>query len=201
VFNGELIYASYAIWLAAIFDFLDGFTARLLGVASPIGKELDSLADLVTFGVLPAFMMMALISEPDAGLVKFIPLVMALFAALRLAKFNVDLSQTSSFLGMPTPAVAFFVSGIPFWLLSNKELFSLPVVILTSIVLSMLMVVPIRMIALKFKNYAFLDNWPKYGLLAVGVGLLLVMGPKSFPITISLYLVLSLLYGNKEAIN
>ena len=201
VFQGELIMASYAIWLAAIFDFLDGFSARLLKVTSAIGKELDSLADMVTFGVLPAFMMMSLVTDAPSGYLRFIPLIIALFAALRLAKFNTDESQSNSFVGMPTPAVAFFVSGLPFWMATNKELFSWPVVIILSVLLAVVMVLPIRMIALKFKNFTFKDNWDRYSLMLLGLVLLVYFGPKSFPITISLYLVLSLISYKKEAIN
>lgn len=201
VFEGNILYASYAIWLAALFDFFDGFAARTLNVSSPIGKELDSLADLVTFGVLPAFMMMSFVTNQPVDIIRFIPLIMAAFAALRLAKFNIDDSQTDSFTGMPTPSIAFFVSGLPFWLSENKELFSWPIVIITSIALSVLMVIPVKMIALKFKSFSFKENWYRYFLLLSGLVLLLAMGPKSFPITISLYFILSLFIGRKEAIN
>jgi CDP-diacylglycerol--serine O-phosphatidyltransferase len=115
-FDGNLIYASYAIWIAAIFDFFDGFSARMLNVSSPIGKELDSLADMVTFGVLPSMILYQMIEShpiPNLGYGAFI---LALFSALRLAKFNVDTRQSTTFIGMPTPAAAFFVSGLPFWM-------------------------------------------------------------------------------------
>ena len=200
VFHGNLVYASYTIWLAALFDFLDGFTARLLKVESPIGKQLDSLADLVTFGVLPAFMMMSMV-DLTTGYLQFVPLIIALFAALRLAKFNIDETQSTSFLGMPTPAIAFFVSGLPFWLATNKNLFTPPVVIALSIVLAVLMLIPVRMVALKFKNWRFSDNWPRFSLILLGVILFIILGPRSFTITISLYLIISLLSLKKEAIN
>ena len=198
-YQGNLYYAAYAIWVGAVFDFLDGFMARLLKVSSPIGKELDSLADLVTFGLLPAFMMMFMVS--DSSLLKFLPLIIVLFAALRLAKFNTDETQSHSFLGMPTPSIAFFVSGLPFWLDSNEHLFSTPVVLITSMILALLMVLPIRMIALKFTNYRLMDNLARYGLLITGLGLFIFLGPKSFPVTISFYLILSMGTVRKKAIN
>lgn len=201
MFEGNLLYASYAIWVGALFDFFDGFSARLLKVSSAIGKELDSLADLVTFGVLPAFMMMVIVEAEPSSLIRFIPLIIVVFAALRLAKFNTDTNQSESFIGMPTPSIAFFVSGLPFWFATNPELFSWPVVIIVSVVLAFMMVIPMKMIALKFKNYTLRANWHRFGLLATGLILLLLMGPKSFPITISLYFILSLLNGNKETIN
>jgi CDP-diacylglycerol--serine O-phosphatidyltransferase len=193
VFQGDLFFAAYAIWLAAGFDFLDGFSARLLKVTSPIGAQLDSLADLVTFGVLPAFIMMSLVSGVEMEFLKFIPLMIAVFAALRLAKFNTDDSQASSFLGMPTPAIAFFVSGLPYWAVSNEELFTPTIVISMAVILSLLMVIPVRMIALKFSNYRIGDNWQRYSLILLGIILLALLGPRSFPVTISMYLVLSLI--------
>lgn len=199
VFQGNLIFASYAIWLAALFDFLDGFSARLLKVESPIGKQLDSLADLVTFGVLPAFMMMFMIDD-RTGYVHFIPLIIALFAALRLAKFNVDESQGTSFLGMPTPSIAFFVSGLPFWMATDQNLFAPDFVIGLSIILAILMVIPVRMLALKFENWQIRDNWPRFSLILIGLILFIVLGPRSFTVTISLYLILSLVSQKKEAI-
>ena len=201
VFEGNLVFAAYAIWVSALFDFFDGFAARLLKVSSPIGKELDSLADMVTFGVLPAFMMMSIVVDAPNQYLKFIPLVIALFAALRLAKFNTDDSQTTSFIGMPTPSVAFFVSGLPFWLTTHNELFSWPIVIILSLTLALVMVMPMRMLALKFKDYKISSNWSRYGLVLVGVTLFILLGPKSLSITIAFYLLLSIIMAKREAIS
>ena len=121
-FNGNLVYASYAIWIAAIFDFLDGFSARMLKVSSPIGKELDSLADMVTFGVLPSVILFQMIGNQPYEYLSYGAFILALFSALRLAKFNVDTEQTTTFIGMPTPAAAFFVSGLPFWMMALPQL-------------------------------------------------------------------------------
>ena len=199
--NGNLIYAAYAIWIGAIFDFFDGFSARLLKVSSPIGKELDSLADMVTFGVLPSFIMMKLMLNPPIDWLVYVPLIIAVFSALRLAKFNTDTRQTTAFRGMPTPSIAFFVSGLPFWIQIDPNAFNWLWVSIASIVLGALLVIPVQMLALKFKDYSIAANWPRYFLILTGVVLLLILGPKSLPITISFYFFLSLFSSQKEAIN
>lgn len=129
-FEGNLVWAAYLVGLAAVFDFFDGFAARLLRVTSPIGKDLDSLADMVTFGVVPGVIMykiasfgqMNYVEEASIGMEiqsgfwsKIIPLfcfVVTIFSAIRLAKFNNDTRQTTSFIGVPTPAVAIFVCSL-----------------------------------------------------------------------------------------
>lgn len=198
VFNGQLLYASYAIWFAAVFDFLDGFTARLLNVSSPIGKELDSLADMVTFGVLPSFILLKMIENSPFNWIQFIPLVVAAFSALRLAKFNIDTTQSHSFRGVPTPAVAFFVSGLPFWQQSNPSLITWHGLVALSIILAGLLVAPAKMLALKFKTYQFGENWARYLVVIIGVALFIWLGPRSFPLTIGVYILISLVAGQKE---
>ena len=129
-FEGNLVYSGYLVGLAAIFDFFDGFAARMLKVSSPIGKDLDSLADMVTFGVVPGVIMYKValfgqqpyVEEATIGLhindefwSKLAPLfcfVVTIFSAIRLAKFNNDTRQSDSFIGVPTPAVAIFVSSL-----------------------------------------------------------------------------------------
>ncbi len=192
--KGDLVLASYMIWLAAIFDFFDGFTARLLKVSSPIGKELDSLADMVTFGVLPAFILFSLQDNlTSGGILPFASFALALFSALRLAKFNIDTRQTNGFIGMPTPAAAFFVSGLVFWPASSSLIGSSASVLFISIALSLLLVAPIPMLALKFKDYSVKNNISRYLLVIVSIILLAILGKQSFPLIISFYLILSLL--------
>lgn len=192
--SGNLVYAAYAIWLAAIFDFFDGFTARLLQVSSPIGKELDSLADMVTFGALPAFMLFNLANAANYELLNFnyITFSLALFSALRLAKFNIDNRQSTSFIGLPTPAAAFFVSGMPFWVNRYPELGQWQFIIVVALVLSLLLVSPIKMLALKFKDYSITNNWQKYLLLLLSIILIALLYARSLPIIISIYLLISL---------
>src|SRR5690606_26151264 len=121
VLEGHVTYAAYLIWLAALLDFLDGFVARLLHAYSPIGKELDSLADMVTFGVLPSIIMFVLLQEKTEGAYwHWIAFVIAACSALRLAKFNVDTRQSDSFIGLPTPANALFISALPFIIMGNS---------------------------------------------------------------------------------
>ena len=191
--RGDLATASHMIWLAAIFDFFDGFAARLLKVSSPIGKELDSLADMVTFGVLPAFILFSLQENISTGYLPYISFSVALFSALRLAKFNVDTRQSHGFIGIPTPASAFFVSGLAFWPADSIFLSSPLSIIIISISLSLLMVAPFPMLALKFKDYSLRNNISRYLVVMVSVVLIITLGKISFPIIISFYVALSLI--------
>lgn len=126
--NGNLAWAAYLVGMAAIFDFFDGFAARLLKVSSPIGKDLDSLADMVTFGVVPGIVMFKMImirelnahenyfviEEPEAlKHIQYIAFLIPIFSAIRLAKFNNDTRQSQSFIGVPTPANAIFICSLP----------------------------------------------------------------------------------------
>lgn len=191
------------IIIGAVFDFFDGFTARALKVSSPIGKELDSLADDITFGFAPsaiAFMMLKQCAVPDSllGAQKIYPyaaFVMAAFSALRLAKFNLDERQTSSFIGMPTPANALFWGALACSV--NAELLASPtaayIIILMVFGSSALLVSEIPMFALKFKNYSWKDNKVKYIFLALSLAVIIPFGIGGLAIAILLYLMLSLL--------
>jgi CDP-diacylglycerol--serine O-phosphatidyltransferase len=194
-FNNQLEYAVYCIWLAGFFDFFDGLSARLLKVSSPIGKELDSLADMVTFGFLPSVILFQFIAAaaPD-GYLKYCAFLIAVFSAYRLAKFNTDDRQSDQFIGLPTPANALFISGMVFL---NREVFSglftLPVLIGISLVFSYLLVAEIPMIALKFKNLSVKDNWSKYLLLLGSLVLIITLKFSAIPFVILFYLALSIL--------
>ena len=190
-FNGELILASYAIWIAGLFDFLYGFVARLLKVSSPIGKELDSLADMVTFGVLPAVMMYNLLLQLGSGNEAYLVFLIAICSALRLAKFNTDERQLKTFIGVPTPALAFFVSGIPFWALQFPELVSANAIMIVSVAMALLLVAPFNMLALKFDNYAFQGNVARYTLIIVSVLLIVFLKTLALPVIILFYIILS----------
>lgn len=190
VFQGNLEYASYAIWLAAIFDFLDGFVARLLGVSSPIGKELDSLADMVTFGVLPSLMIFKLTLA--LGSVSYLSFSIALLSALRLAKFNIDTRQSTGFIGVPTPALAFFVSGLPF-ALSKIQWLSAEVILVVGVIMALLLVSPFRMLALKFNNFSIKENLFKYLLILGSIALIVILKTLALPVIILYYILLSLI--------
>jgi len=205
VFEGELITASFLIGIALICDWLDGFVARLLQVSSPIGKELDSLADMVTFGVLPAFMMLKLIEGScmagtcTVGLGGFykpyIALALAVFSALRLAKFNVDTRQSHSFIGVPTPANGMVVASLPLIMMFQPEiskyLIQFNVLVIYSVVMSYLLVAELPLFALKFKNFDWADNQVKYIFLIVSVILLIMLKFVAIPVIIFLYILLS----------
>jgi CDP-diacylglycerol--serine O-phosphatidyltransferase len=204
VFNGDLITASMLIGFALIFDWLDGFIARLLHVSSPIGKELDSLADMVTFGVLPAFMMLNLLENScsghcTTGLLGFhkpyIALSLAVFSALRLAKFNIDTRQSISFIGVPTPANGMVVASLPLIVAYQPEYQALVMnyngLMVYTIIMSYLLVAEIPLFALKFKNFTWKDNQLKYVFLIFSVLLLIVMKFVAVPIIIVLYIILS----------
>lgn len=201
--GGDAQTALLFIIIGAVFDFFDGFTARALKVSSSIGKELDSLADDITFGFAPsaiAFMMLKQCAVPDSllGAQKIYPyaaFVMAAFSALRLAKFNLDERQTSSFIGMPTPANALFWGALACSV--NAELLASPtaayIIILMVFGSSALLVSEIPMFALKFKNYSWKDNKVKYIFLALSLAVIIPFGIGGLAIAILLYLMLSLL--------
>ena len=201
--GGDAQTALLFIIIGAVFDFFDGFTARALKVSSPIGKELDSLADDITFGFAPsaiAFMMLKQCAVPDSllGAQKIYPyaaFVMAAFSALRLAKFNLDERQTSSFIGMPTPANALFWGALACSV--NAELLASSaaayIIILMVFGSSALLVSEIPMFALKFKNYSWKDNKVKYIFLALSLAVIIPFGIGGLAIAILLYLMLSIL--------
>ena len=157
-FQGALHIAFYLMLAAAVCDFLDGFAARLLKAYSPMGKELDSLADLVSFGLLPSMMLhRRLVEGGMTGFVAYIPLVICVFSALRLAKFNIDDRQSENFLGLPTPACAMWCGSLVFaadhGVMSMANLlhdtYLIPV---ASVILALLLVSEIPMFSFKFKK-------------------------------------------------
>ena len=194
VFENWAIPAAYFVWLAGFFDFFDGFAARLLKVSSPIGKELDSLADMVSFGVLPTVVMYKLIgNSTSVEWLPFIALAIAAFSALRLAIFNVDETQSDSFKGLPTPANALFITG--FAMIDPSVIpwaFETPLLISITVVFSLLLVAPVRLFALKFKNFGWQENKIRFTFLLVAVLLIAILKIVAIPLIILLYIVLSL---------
>ena len=201
VFHSDLILASIMIGLAGIFDFLDGFLARLLKSSSPIGKELDSLADVVTFGVLPACIVFSLIQEavPDIfGLWKaYLAFIIAVFSALRLAKFNIDTRQAESFIGVPTPAIGFLIGSIPLILQQYPEtkdwIVNANYLIIFSLFVSMLLVSEIPLFALKFKTFGWRGNEIKFIFLILSAVFLIFLKFAAIPAIIFLYVLLSII--------
>ncbi len=165
------------IIIAAILDFFDGFTARLLRVSSPIGKELDSLADNITFGLAPTMMLFChLQGKQGMGCWAFLVFLMAAFSAYRLAKFNLDERQTSSFIGLATPANALFWAS----LVASVEFFVRPNMVLAYVLIALsllscyLLIAEIPMFSLKFKNMRWADNKVQF-IFLIGAFVLLVL--------------------------
>ena len=202
-FQGMYLLAFAFIIAGAVFDFFDGLTARALKVSSPIGKELDSLADVVTFGFAPGTMVFGWLREcAEANLgasvavvVPFFAFILVAFSALRLAKFNVDERQTSSFIGLPTPANALFWGALVIG--SHDAVVAHPygwvLVIALVMLFSWLLVAEIPMFSLKFKSLAWKANCTAYIFLLVSLVLLILLGLNGLSAVIGWYIILSIL--------
>ena len=202
-FEGVYPIAFAFIIAGAVFDFFDGLSARALKVSSPIGKELDSLADVVTFGFAPATMVFSWLRECadmhldllPAFAMPFLAFLLVAFSALRLAKFNVDERQTSSFIGLPTPANALFWGALVIG--SHDVIVSHPygwiLVVALVLLFSWLLVAEIPMFSLKFKSLAWKANRIAYTFLLVSIVLLLLLGLTGLSAVIGWYIILSIL--------
>lgn len=186
--------AAYFVWLSLVFDFLDGFAARSLSVASPIGKELDSLADVISFGLLPSVLVYVLIKEQAPGsYLPYLAFIIAVCSALRLAKFNIDETQSDSFKGLPTPANALFLTGLPFLPEQIREVLFQPWPLVgVSILFSLLLVSRIDLFALKFKDFSWGNNKLQFTFLAISVLLVVILKFAAIPLIIIFYILLSL---------
>jgi CDP-diacylglycerol---serine O-phosphatidyltransferase len=195
MFGNYPVEPAYFIWAACVFDFFDGFTARMLKVSSSIGKELDSLADMVSFGVLPAITMYRWIdSSSGPGWLAYLALLIAVFSALRLAKFNVDTRQTDSFIGVPTPANALFLTSLVFLPDPFRTMVFTPVVLATiTIVFSFMLIAPMELFALKFKDFSWNNNKLRFTFLAIAVFLMVIIKAGALPFIILSYILISLL--------
>lgn len=216
--SGALTMALLFIVLGAVFDFFDGFAARLLGVAGPIGKELDSLADVVTFGVAPAAMVFTLLSQnsrcsangscPLAMILPYTAFLIAAFSALRLAKFNLDTRQSHSFIGLPTPANALFWGSLAVWLSETSIQVNLTVFRISMFLLIIwscqIMVSEVPMFALKFKSYGWKGNGIRYSFMLLSLAVVitaaalgqLILAPA---VIVLLYVLASLLTQRNNA--
>lgn len=190
-FHGNYNAALIAILIAGIFDFLDGFAARAFKAYSPMGKELDSLADVISFGLAPGIIAFSLLEQssfPDW--IKFSGFIIPVFSALRLAKFNIDENQTTSFIGLPTPANAIFWVGLSYSF--STLLIEMPWIVLIFIILfSFLLVSNLPMFSLKFKDIGWKQNKMQYIFLAGCIALLIIFGLDAFAPIIVWYLLSS----------
>lgn len=194
-----------ALWLivaAAIFDFFDGLVARLLNQISPLGVQLDSLADDISFGLVPAVVMFDLVrhSESLFGFgsniiepLSYVALVVAAFSALRLGKFNIDTTQSSEFEGLPTPANALMLLSLAQLVDAGRITLGAEWLLLIAIVASLLLVSPIRMFSLKFKGFGIKGNELRYGFILLSLALILLVPAYSILAIIVLYIVISTL--------
>ena len=214
--NGYAVAAGAMIFLAAIFDFFDGFAARLLKAYSPLGAQLDSLSDVVSFGVAPSFIMYHYLSQvvdtsllwrleiADFTILPFLAFFLAVFAELRLAKFNIDDRQTTSFIGLPTPAMGLFVASLPFTLQNEKLAFmannmSNPYFLIAIVVIfSYLMVSEIPFFSLKIKNLKFKENIHIYILAVFAITAVIFLGFAAIPFVMLFYILLSLFKVNRQ---
>ena len=208
----KMTWGAIMIFAAAVIDFLDGLVARLFKASSEMGKQLDSLADVVSFGVAPGLILYQLLrisyAQNDGGLdISIAWLLPAVFipcaAAWRLAKFNLDAEQQFSFKGLPTPAAGLAIASLPLiiWypqfgiqtLLINKWIIYAIIALL-----SLLMVSNLSLMSLKFKDRALKNNFPKYILLVVGIASVLLLKWLAVPVILVAYVLLSLLFKNKK---
>lgn len=208
-FNGNLVNCAYLVFLGMVFDFLDGMLARLLKAYSAIGKELDSMADMVSFGLVPGVLVYKLLEQAHPEIIsedpyfltviKFFPFIITIFSALRLAKFNIDTRQTTSFIGVPTPAVALFFASFPLVIAQGTNtigirLISNPYVLVgLTLVMSFLLVSEIPLFSLKFKNLRWKDNRIQFIFLMLILPLALFFFYSAIPMVFFLYVILSLL--------
>lgn len=195
------------IILGAVFDFFDGMLARLLKVSGPLGKELDSLADDITFGFAPSVIVFSLFKEvhfpaflmPIAEYLPYTAFIIAAFSALRLGKFNIDPRQSSSFIGLPTPANALFwgslVVGGHSYLTSDS--FNAVYLLLLVILMSYLLIAELPMFSLKFKSLTWKDNKISYIFLLICIPMLLFLGISGFAAIILWYILLSVITKKK----
>ncbi|WP_424963087.1 CDP-diacylglycerol--serine O-phosphatidyltransferase [Ekhidna sp.] len=184
---GEGPEAFYFVIVAGLFDFLDGFAARLLKVQSEIGKQLDSLSDMVSFGLLPSFYMLQWLQQSSQYF--WVAIVIAIFSAIRLAVFNLDESQTDSFNGLPTPANAIMLTSLTFLPFEIYEYTLISICIFSAIML----VSPIRLIALKFSSSGWKGNEERWVLIIGILILLAVFRWTSFPYIIPFYIMASII--------
>ena len=209
--EGNFLVASLLVLLGAFFDFFDGLAARALNVGSELGAQLDSLADMVTFGLVPAYLAFEWLNQIDYSIYNYLAFLIAIFSAVRLAKFNIDDRQTTSFIGVPTPANALFWISIPliYWQVENdihfiRVDFMLPAfdsfffIISAILVFSYLLIAKLPLLALKFKNLNWNSNQFRFLLIGISVVLFTLFLFAAIPFILLLYLILSIIHNNLQ---
>ncbi len=209
----KLALASFFIFAAAVVDFLDGFVARLLGATSEMGKQLDSLSDVVSFGVAPSVILYQLLrisfikeeNGLDTAMAWLLPaFIVACAGAYRLARFNIDTEQNFGFKGVPIPAVGILIASFPLILHYGNSIINISNLLTNKWVLyavialvSCLMVSKLPLMALKFKDFTIKNNLPKFILVAIAIAAALLLKWVAVPVVFVAYIILSLLYKQK----
>ena len=191
-FNGELKTVAFFVIISGIFDFFDGFAARLLHVKSDIGKELDSLADVISFGFLPGVIMFQLLKLNSPN--DFLPyagFIIPVFSALRLAKFNIDIRQTEDFIGLNTPMNTFFIISLPYLLNDLTWLSNVYVLLGIILIVSYLLVSELKLFSMKINNLKWEPNKYKFIFLIMSFVLLAFLKFAALPIILILYILFS----------
>jgi len=198
--EGHLTHAALCIWLGAFLDFVDGWLARRLKAHSPLGQQLDSFADLITFGCLPASIMYVLIgAQTNAVYLPYIALLMPNCAALRLARFNIDPNQKSLFIGLPAPACGLLISTLPWIIKGNKyawltTLLAQPYMLVALVMFaSYLLIANMKLMAFKFTTYAWAPNRFQYSFLLAATLLILTLQAEGLALSIVLYVLVSIM--------
>lgn len=199
---GDFTAAFFLLVAAAVFDFADGAVARIMNQYTKFGVQLDSLSDMISFGFAPAAILFGLSAHCQPALVhgdmpetvcRFLIFIVAAFSALRLAKFNIDTTQTDEFCGLPTPACAIFCAGAAMLVERGRITVPLEAVTLTAIVMAALLIVPVRMFSLKFHNLGWKDNKLRYVFLAASLAIICAAPVYSPTAIIVLYVAMSIL--------
>lgn len=198
--HGDFELAFWLVVASAVFDFFDGFAARLLRSTSAIGVQLDSLADMVSFGVVPAVAMFcwyndaAQMSQLSDGIINagaYLTLIIAAFSALRLAKFNIDDTQHAEFCGLPTPANGLFCLSLAMLASMGEIALAKEVILIIAIVMACMLISPVRMFALKFKGFGWKGNEIRYSFIAICLAMIILFTKFAVPSIILLYIVIS----------
>ncbi|WP_460637584.1 CDP-diacylglycerol--serine O-phosphatidyltransferase [Larkinella harenae] len=199
--RGHSDQAAWLILLAGVLDFGDGFVARLVNVSGPFGKELDSLADVVTFGVLPATMVYQALWSQGMGNWSYLAYLIAVLSALRLANFNIDTRQSDQFIGVPVPANSVLIAAFPLMSVFQPQfafLWESPITLFALIGFSFMLVAELPLLAFKFKSFGWRENQTKYSFLILSALLLLFLQFAAVPLVILLYILVSF-FANKKA--
>ena len=195
--EGDLVRVFWLVMLSAVCDFLDGFAARLLNQYSALGVQLDSLADMVSFGLVPSMVSFSILRTlefgGECGAWCYVAFIVVLFSALRLARFNIDESQHEEFLGLPTPACSIFFVATG-WMFDKGLLPNIDAVwyAVSAVVMATLLIVPVRMFSFKFKSFGWRGNELRFMFVILAVVAFAIWQVKVVPTVIVAYILISL---------